>query len=92
VGQEEILKILEKIKNDKCPYCEGKKCERCFNTGKRIVTSREIMKMLSSTKVSNIYNINISLRKLEKQKEIKRFIKLKVNDGDLPRVYFWRKR
>jgi len=87
MSQADVLEILEKVKKDKCPHCEGKGCGKCFNTGKRLLTSREIIKILSSKKVISIYAIDVSLRKLERQKEITKFVKF---DGIAPRVYLWK--
>jgi hypothetical protein len=80
MSQEECLKILEKIKKKNCDCCNGEGCEQCFNTGKKLITTVEISRMIGITK----FNVGNNLKKLEKNKMAIHF------ESTYPRQYKWR--
>lgn len=86
MSKADVIIVLEKISKEKCSCCKGKGCKECFNTGKRLVTARELSEKLKIA----LATADRNLRKLFEQKEVERYLTVKETCADPPVLYKWK--
>lgn len=79
MSQFECLEILKKVRKEKCEFCNGKGCDKCFETGSKLITTVEISQMIGIA----INNVSRNLKKLEKEELATHF------EQKYPRQYKW---